>query len=98
MDKTFEAVFVKPEIELEDLKKYGFREGDGRVLAYWKPSFTCSEYERQFYDGQKDYVVFIDHHGQIVIRPNNYEQISAKIQVLLFNMCIDGILEKRRGE
>lgn len=98
MDKTFEAVFVKPEIGLEDLKKYGFREGvDYPIFAYWKPSFTCSEYEaRQFYNEQTDYIVFIDVNKQIVIRPGNYTQISAKIQALLFDMITDGIVEKKR--
>ena len=92
MERTFTGIFVKPEVSMEKLKKYGFK--GNYNYAYWKPHFNCLEYEKEYYNDNDDYMVFVQS-GQIVIRPNGWTQLSGKIQTLLFDMFTDGIVEKR---
>ena len=92
MEKTWTALFVKPGIGIKDLEKYGFRGSD--CYAYWKPHFTCAKFEKEYYSDEIDYAVIVQH-GQIVIFPNGWTQLSGKIQSLLFDMITDGIVEKR---
>ena len=93
MGKTWTALFIKPGIGIKDLEKYGFRGTD--ISAYWKPHFTCAEFEQKYYNNQTDYVVRIYSNGQIIILPNGWTQLSGKIQCLLYDMITDGIVEKR---
>ena len=96
----YEAVFVKGDIGLEQLTKYGFKLNSGfpdsSVRAVWKPSYTVNQKEKKYYTEGEEYYIWISNQGQIIIRPNRWEQISAKIQTLLFDMFSDGILEKRK--
>ena len=92
----YEAVFVKEDISLEQLTKYGFKLNSGSsVKAIWKPSYTAKQKEKKYYTEGEEYYIWISNQKQIIIRPNKWEQISAKIQTFLFDMFSDGILEKR---
>lgn len=86
-------ICVKPDIGIKELKKYGFKQKDNFI--YWKPHFTCQAYEKQYYNDETDYMVYLAENGQIIIRPNGWSQIAEKIQTLLFDMFSDGIVEKR---
>ena len=94
MEKEFTAIYIKPGIGIKELKKYGFKEGDYSIPYYWKPSFTCKEYEKEYYPEDQEYVVGI-FDRQIVIMPMGWSQLSGKIQTLLFDMFTDGIVEKK---
>ena len=96
MEKTVTAIYIKPHIGIRELAKYGFRQDENSLSSYhWKPSFTCEEYEKGYYPEDAEYLVWISHDRQIVIYPNQWFQLSGKIQTLLFDMFTDGIIEKK---
>ena len=98
INKEFTAIYIKPHIGIKELEKYGFRQNpDSKFTYQWKPSFTCKDYEKQYYE-DNDYLVYINSDGQIVLYPNQWFQLSGKIQTLLFDMITDGIVEKRTYE
>ena len=97
MRKTFTGIFIKPGIGIKELAKYGFKEGDYSLPYYWRPSFTCADYEKEYYQRDTEYLVYI-FDRQIIIRPMGWSQLSGKIQTLLFDMFTDGIVEKKTYE
>jgi hypothetical protein len=99
MGKIFTGIYIKPGIGINELKKYGFKQDEDSLSSFtWKPSFTCKEYEKEYYQKDTEYLVWINHDGQIILYPNNWFQLSGKIQTLLFDMFTDGILEKKTYE
>lgn len=91
------AIFIKRGITEKQLKRYGFKKDKDGYRYHWKPSYTCQEYEKQYYE-DNEYAVDITSAGQIVIYPMGWSSLSGKIQTLLFDMFTDGIVEKRTME
>ena len=98
MGKIFTGIYIKPGIGINELKKYGFVEGGLGMGFTWRPSFTCYDYEKDYYREGEEYSVYIMESGLIVLHPNKWFQLSGKIQTLLFDMFTDGIVEKKTYE
>ena len=97
--EKYTAIYIKPHIGIKELEKYGFRQDENSLSSFtWKPSFTCDDCEKDYYTKDKEYLVWITHDRQIVIYPNQWFQLSGKIQTLLFDMFTDGIVEKKTVE
>lgn len=96
--KEFTALYIKPHIGIKELEKYGFRQDENLSSFSWKPSFACKEYEKEYYSEDSEYLVWINADRQIIIYPNQWYQLSGKIQTLLFDMFTDGIVEKKTYE
>lgn len=96
---TFTGIFIKPEVGIEELEKYGFIQDENSLSSFtWKPSYTCKEYEKEYYQKDNEYLIWINANRQIIIYPNQWYQLSGKIQTLLFDMFTDGIVEKKTYE
>jgi hypothetical protein len=77
----YECLCIKDEIDLKKLKKYGFKIDYGGNYC-WHPK-------------NHDYGVHITDFRSVVIDCDGYITLGAQVQLLLFDMFSDGILEKK---
>lgn len=92
MKANYAALFIKPEVTLEQLTTFGFKEENGIIV--WRPSNTAEESEKKYYELDTEYYIYLNQR-QLIIVPKTWLQISAKIQCLLYDLVKADLVEKR---